>query len=77
MDLILHLIQKLVNFLTKILAKHAAWQCYFCKQFFSTEHPRINAYHDGAPIFQCEECRVRLDIEKTPTEDPRLNDSWP
>jgi hypothetical protein len=77
MSLILHIVQWLINKLTNFMRAHAAWQCHFCKKFFTTGHPRVNAYHDGEPIFQCEDCRIRLEDEKTPIIDPRLDDSYP
>lgn len=76
MSWLFKIVQWIINKLTAFMHLHAAWQCYFCKQFFTTDQPRINAYHDAVPIFQCEDCRIRLDVEKTPT-DPRLDDSYP
>ncbi len=77
MTLVFQVVQWLIAKLTAFMHAHAAWQCHFCKRFFTTDQPRVNAYHDGVPLFQCEPCRIRLEDEKTPTVDPRLEDSYP
>lgn len=62
------------SWFSKVSKPPAVWECYFCKHVYDSEHPRVQAYRDGFPIYQCEECRVRLDLENTPT-DPKLFDS--
>lgn len=63
-----------LDWLRRKVAQPEAWECYFCHRIFSSSHPRINAYKGSQPLYQCEECRVRLDLEITPT-DPKLFDS--
>lgn len=58
----------------KFVKAPGAWECYFCHHVFDGIAPRVNAYKDGKPIYQCEPCRIRLDMETTPT-DPKLFDS--
>jgi hypothetical protein len=65
------MLEKFLNWISKHLDKHiqrsGAWECFFCYRMFSGDHPRVNAYKDGKPVYQCEECRIRMELEPTPT----------
>jgi transcription elongation factor Elf1 len=67
-------ISKLIEKIRKATQPDDTWECYFCNHVFTSEHPRINAYKDGKAIYQCEECRIRLDMDITPL-NTKLDDS--